>query len=74
MLLAKQDLNHSKTFTVAIKQNKKNTGFRSNNNLNWKNFSTQCDIQNALMAFKSLNPLSPSIYIQILQTDLYTFP
>jgi len=27
-----------------------------------------------LILDSSLNPLSPSIYIQILQTDLYTFP
>ena len=27
-----------------------------------------------LKPFAQLNPLSPNIHIQILQTDLYTFP
>ena len=46
-------------------QEKKPSGTQGTNasqlfqNLNWKNLSTQRDIQKALMAFKSLNVLAP---------------
>ena len=46
-------------------------------NLNWKNLSTQRDIQKALMVFKSRNGLAPeylsSKFIVRFNTTSYTF-
>ena len=46
-------------------------------NVNWKNFSTQRDIQKALMVFKSINGLAPEYlslrFIALPNTTSYTF-
>ena len=40
----------------------------------YKNGQTNKTTNNAAISSIAFNPLSPSIQIQILQTDLHTFP